>query len=352
MKQMNVFLFLSLTVLGACKQKETTGHKPIADVIPVRVMQLQQNGVSHIMNVSGAFTTDDEVFLSFKTGGLIDRILVKDGDAVRAGQLMATLKLTEIDAQVQQATLGYEKAQRDYARADRLYADSVATLEQLQNAKTAMDVAAQQLEAAKFNRSYSEIRAPKDGYVLHKMVNEGQLVGPGVPVFQTNGARSGNWLLRVGLSDRQWAAIKEGDKAVITTDNSDKTGFSGTVVRRSQGTDPATGSLTADIKPDGGVPAGIASGMFGKAAIAVTIPHQGNSGSLWSVPYDALLDADGSTGYVFVVNDNNTVTKMKITIQGMEKNNVLVSDGLQTAKAIVISGSAYLTDSSKISIIQ
>ncbi|MFX4370069.1 hypothetical protein ABTA37_20270, partial [Acinetobacter baumannii] len=77
--------------------------------------------------------------------------------------LIATLNLTEINAQVQQAEIAYEKALRDYKRVTNLYKDSVANLEQMQNAKTALDVAQQQVTAANFNKNYSEIKALTDG---------------------------------------------------------------------------------------------------------------------------------------------------------------------------------------------
>jgi multidrug efflux pump subunit AcrA (membrane-fusion protein) len=66
--------------------------------------------------VSGQFTTDDEVMLSFKTTGIINKIYVKEGDAIQRGQLLATLNLTEIDASLEQARLALEKSTRDHQR--------------------------------------------------------------------------------------------------------------------------------------------------------------------------------------------------------------------------------------------
>ena len=108
------------------------------DTIPVQVTPLDQNGSQLTpIAVSGQFTTDDETQLGFKTGGVIRSILVKEGDRIHAGQLLATLDLTEINTQVSQAQLGLEKAKRDFQRVQNLYRDSVATLEQLQNAPAA-----------------------------------------------------------------------------------------------------------------------------------------------------------------------------------------------------------------------
>jgi len=278
-----LLLLLPLAVYtSSCNTDSKAGETKQTDAIPVKTITLGNSTAAGAINASGQFTTDDEAMLSFKTGGIIERILVKEGDAVRKGQVLATLNLTEINAQVQQAQLAYEKAQRDYQRAVNLHNDSVATLEQLQNAKTGLDLAAQQLKAASFNRSYSEIRAPKDGYILRKLANEGQMITSGTAVLQSNGAQSGNWLLRVGVSDKQWTAIQVNDDAIIETAAADGQSFSGKVSRKAEGADAASGSFTVDIKITGAKPNAIAAGMFGKATIQTAASTQTAPTSSWS----------------------------------------------------------------------
>jgi RND family efflux transporter MFP subunit len=317
------------------------------DTIPVQVISLNgASGASSGIPVSGQFTTDDETQLSFKTGGVIHSILIKEGDRIHRGQLLATLDLTEINTQVQQAQLGLEKARRDFQRVENLYKDSVATLEQLQNAQTALDIAGEQAGAARFNQSYSEIRAGEDGYVLRKMANPGQVVSSGTPILETNGAGSHRWLLRVGLSDRQWSQVHIGDHANLETGALPGQTLTGTVSRRSEGVDAATGTFTADIRI-GNISGTLASGLFGKGVIQpATLAPAGS----WAIPYQALLDGDGSTGYVFVTQDGRIAHKVKVRLSGMEKDHILISDGLQGAGSVIVSGSAYLTDSSPIHI--
>lgn len=336
--------------LSACGHQQKEMGRLAPDRIPVRLQSVAGSGNNAPITVSGQFTTDDEVILSFKTGGVINQILVKEGDAVKQGQVLATLLLTEIDAQVQQAQLGVDKAQRDYNRALNLYKDSVATLEQVQNAKTGLDLARQQVSAAQFNKGYSVIRAPKSGFVLKKMANAGQVVAAGTPVLQTNGAHAANWILRVGLNDADWATVKTGDKATITIGSATSTSLEGIVSRKSEGVDAATGSFTADIKL-AGKPQAIAAGMFGKATI---IPSQTNTGTQtgWTIPYDAILDGDGSTGYVFVTSDEKVAHKVQVAIAAMDKNGVTVTGGLERGARLIVSGSAYLADNSPIKVIR
>lgn len=349
---MKLYILLLSGAIGfsACGAGSAASEIPPQADIPVKLLPLQSQSGSASIPVSGVFTTDDEVLLSFKTGGIIQRILVKEGDAIRQGQTVAILNPVEIDAQVQQAQLAFEKATRDHQRATNLYNDSVATLEQLQNAQTAKDIAQQQLKTAQFNRSHSVITAPRNGFVLRKLAAEGQLVGAGTPVLQTNGAQSGNWLLRTSISNKEWAAIRLKDTASVEVESVPGKTFTGQVSRRSEGIDPSTGSFAIDIRLTGEKPEAIAFGMFGKAVIRTNAATQ-NKGT-WAVPYDAVLDGDGNSGYVFITNDNKRAQKVKVTIAGMEKDHVIVSGGLENARQLIISGSAYLTDSSTIRIIQ
>ncbi len=345
MKRLPIFIALSV-VMASCGSKTESSKTDSTSIIPVRTMALEQHQGAQTIHASGQFTTDDEVYLSFKTGGIINNILVKEGDAVHKGQLLATLNLTEINAQVQQASLAYEKAQRDFHRTQNLYNDSVATLEQLQNSKTAQELAAQQLSSARFNLTYSTIHATQDGYVLHKLANTGQLINAGAPVLQTNGARNAHWILRIGVSDKEWASVKTGNKASIEVQSLQ---LPGTVTRKSEGIDPQSGTFIIDVQLSGDKPAAIAAGMFGRCSIQTAAA---DTSGIWRIPYGALLDGNGSSGFVFVTNDNKTAQKVPVTIAGMEKDQVLISGGIGNAAKLIISGSAYLKDQSPIRIIQ
>ncbi len=345
-----ISLLLGIPMVYACNS-HTVGSKTVAtDAIPVKIMALKQQAGNEAIAVSGQFTTDNEVMLSFRTGGIISNLNVKEGDAVHRGQLLAALNPTEINAQLQQAKLANEKAIRDYQRVQNLYKDSVATLEQLQNGKTALQQAEQQLNLVSFNKVYSEIHAPENGYVLKKLANAGQQVSPGMAVLELNGTQAGKWLLRVGISDQEWAAIHIGDLAQVKTTAVPGQAFTGVVSRKSEGVDAASGTFTADITLTGKRPETIAAGMFGQATILKAAHDQGSQN--WQIPYEALLDGDGSNGYVFITNDRKTAHKVKVTVGTIDKNTVTITDGLQTAKELIISGSAYLTDNSAITIHQ
>lgn len=346
-RKRNLSLLVIPFLMAACSSSPEAKIPSAGETIPVEVMQVEPEVVNEPVYASGTFTSDDEVIRSFKTGGVVQRIYVMEGDAIQKNQLLAILDLTEISAQVAQAGLAYEKAKRDFERVKNLYRDSVVTLEMFENAGTALEFANEQLTTARFNKTWSEIRASENGFVLKKFVSEGQVVGPGTPILMTNGAADGNWILKVAVSDGQWSSLEPGDPAVITTDIPNSRPFMGHVSKKSEGVDPYTGTFTINVKPLPGFGVPIASGMFGRATLT---PSTGRK--LWKIPYDALLDGDGNKGFVFTTCDRKTAMRREVYIAGLYRDFVTVEKGLEDCNTVIITGSAYLKDRSPINIIR
>ena len=339
-------LFFSLTILLIAYSGCSSGDEQKSnEVIPVKVIKLQKEKVNKAIYVSGIFTTNNETFLSFKTGGIIKSILVNEGDRIKKGQLLALLELNEIQAQVSQAKAAYEKALRDYNRVRNLYRDSVATLAQQQDAKTGLDMAKEQLSIAEYNLNHSEIRATGDGYVLRKLASEGQLVGSGSPVFQTNGINKKGWILKAGISDHDWSKIQAGDHAEVQSDVNPANNIEAAVLRKSEGVDPHSGTFFVELQISENYRGKIASGLFGKAQI---FPKY--SSDMWIVPYQSIQEGNGDAGYVFATNDLKKAEKVKVKLFSLDKDNVYINQGLENYKYLIVSGSAYLNDGSQINV--
>jgi RND family efflux transporter MFP subunit len=314
--------------------------------VPVKILEVESTEQRAIVKTSGKITTDNETYLAFKLGGVVEKIYVQEGDAVKKGQVLATLDPREINAIVSQAKLGYEKSLRDFNRVEKLYKDSVVTLEQFQNSRTALDVANEQLQSAEFNKQYSRITAQQDGFVLKKFVNPGQVVGIGDPVILANSPGNDNWILKVNASDRQWSSINVNDVAQVKLDAFPGEVFDGKILRKSETSDPATGTFSVDIRVKNGKST-FASGMFATTEISTR-----NKSNVWSIPYEALLDANGNEGFVFVTADYKTAIKQAVTISSIEQNRVSITAGFENYHALIVSGSAYLTDNSAITVIK
>jgi len=328
--------------VSSCGKKLT--EKTIAEkAICVQADSIAETAASININCSGMLSSKRISKLSFKTGGIVNRILVEEGSVVRKGQLLATLDMTEIAAQVQQAKVAYEKANRDLQRAKNLFADSVITLEQLQNATSACDAALENKNIAEFNQRYSSITAPTNGKIIGKMAEESELTGPGMPVliFSTQG--QDEWIVKTGISDKDLVAIKKGDKATVKVDAFQGREFKAEVSKLAEIADQSSGTFEIElaIKPEN---VSFINGMVASISI--------QSSSLQHVsllPPDAITEADGNKGFVYMVDSNKqTAKKVPVTIAYVQNSEIAILEPIGKMGRVITKGAAYVEDGSKI----
>lgn len=347
MKIQYFLLLFVLLILAACGKKDhSEGNKTTPDTsIPVKVVEVSSEKISVPVQVSGIVSASNEARPAFKTGGIIARILVEEGAYVKQGQLLATLNLTEINAQVQQANEAVAKSKRDLDRAKNLYADSVATLEQVQDATTGLSVAEQSLQIARYNQSYSEIRSPISGKVVKKLMNQGEVVGPGTPVLYILSGAQADWVVKSGLVDRDWARLKLGDRAEVRLDAYPNRTFMAKVSQLADIGNPQSGTFDAEFAFSGTMPR-LAVGLI--ASLNIFPKDEGNHPI---VPIDALVESDGNTAVVYVLQADNRVKRTPVTLGQIFENKAIIAAGLQAGSQVVTSGAPYLEDGSKVKVI-
>lgn len=336
------YLIVCIALMAGCKPAPVQ-ETVTMEAVRVKATPIISEQISIPVRSSGYVATSEEVKLSFKTGGIIARTYVKEGDAVKSGQLLASLNLAEISAQVNQAKIGYEKAQRDFNRAKNLYADSVATLEQMQNAESALNVSMSILEAANYNLSHSKIHAPKAGIILKQLARENELIAPGYPVYAL-GVSGKNWIVRTGFSDRDIVRVQNGDSARIKIDAWPDHKFTGIVSQIDEAANPQTGTYEIEIKLDKSEYR-LASGFI--AGVEV-IPVQKTTCFL--VPVEALVEADGQVGYVYLPGPDSRVKKVKVTVVTLTGGRAALSGPLSAGSLVVSEGASYLSDGAAIEI--
>lgn len=315
------------------------------DRVAVRTAPVAREWVTRPVEATGTLRSKDEIELSFKMPGVVARVLVAEGQQVRRGQTLATLDLREIDAQVMAAQSGLAKARRDLERAEALYADSVATLAQVQDARTGAEVARSAVQAAAFNRRYAAIVAPADGVVLRKRAQDGELVGPGTPVLVLGSSERGQ-VLRVGVADRDAVRLKVGDAAVVRFDAFPGEAFAGSVREIAPSADPRTGTYQVEVSVTAGGRA-LASGLVGRVEIR---PAAGTEMAL--VPIQAILEADGAAATVYTLTpDGRRARRLPVQVGFIQGERVAVSGGLEGVRSVVTDGAAYLGDGSAVKVV-
>jgi len=320
--------------LAGCSSKGSeVSHSSIRSV---GVAQVKMATLDNTLRAVGLLSPKDEARLSFKVGGVIESIKVEEGQAVKAGQVLAALKQTEIGASVEQAHQTTAKARRDLERAKALLADGVTTEEGVQDLTTAYDVAVASQSGTEFNAAHTRIVASADGVVLRKLAQTDEVVQAGQTVLILGGAKRG-WVVRIGLADRDVVRTQIGDAARIEFDAWPGQSFQSHVTNIASAADSGTGTFTVELQVDPGS-ARFAQGLVAKVALT----PQGTK-SVKVIPVQALIEANDKEAGVFVLDPQHLlVHRVSIQIGRMNGGQIEVLDGLAADAQVVTDGAAFL----------
>ena len=334
-----------LMIIVSCETRSKKEGDVRENLIKVKAVKVMEKDIVFPIHSSGKLSAKTEQKLSFKTGGIINKIYVDDGQSVRKGQLLAELNLSEIKARVNLAEQALGKAERDFNRARSLFKDSVVTLEQLQNAETALEVAKSNLEIARFNLKYSIIAAPSQGKILKRLMEENEVAGSGTPVILF-ASTDDHWVVRINLTDKDIINISSGDSAIIKFDAYQDTDFKATVTEIGRAADPYTGTYEVELTVRPVKDKKLISGFIAKVDI-----YSGHLTQKYlSVPIDALTDYNEESGYVYEIKDS-IVIRRKIEFIKILNDEVLITYGLMPGTKLVTEGINYLNDSTKVIIV-
>lgn len=327
-------LFLSLPVL--CISIHAQAFTPI----PVRVAAVGRSTAAIPVEAIGYLSRQVEAPLAFKVAGMVDEVLVRAGDTVKRGQLLARLRLDEIEAQLEQARSHAEKTRRDWARREQLKSMAVATLEELENARTALDLAEAQLRVAEFNRRCAEIIAPDDGAILGRMAEPDQWASAGQTIVYFGSERHG-WRVKAQVAAVDVRRLQVGDRAEVE-------GTGGVISNISEAADPITRTVGVEVsclqRP--------ANARSNRVVLLTLRPQPVQERP--ALPVSSLIAGDGGLYRVFVlVAGSDVVRRLQVEV-GTLHNDVAY---LRTAMPVefvrvVTQGAEYLRDGMKVLVVE
>jgi len=298
----------------------------------------------------GSVVSDQRVEVASRLNGYIREILVREGDRVRRGQVLARIDAAEVDGGIRQGRAAvsateaaFRDAQIDMERFQRLYErGSVSENEQrkvrlkFETAREALNQARAGYDTALAQRAYAEITSPVDGVVVARFKRAGDLAVPGVPLLTVESGRT--LLFETFVAESQVAAIAVGKPVEVRIDGL-TTPLKGTVSRVVPSGDPATRSYQVKIAlPE---TPGLMAGMFGRAAFA-----RGESQAP-VVPRQALVERGGLRG-VFVVDGEGRAHFRWLRIGREWPDRVEVTSGLQAGERLVAAAEPALRDGDQI----
>ncbi len=337
-------LCFSLLLCGCAKQQETEsfGHS-VCVTNPVAT-----DGVERKV-FSGVVEENNGISLGFKTPGQLKRILVKEGDYVRSGQLLAELDDADYQLGVEAAQIQYDQLHDEVDRATRLFEKNSMSANDYEKATAGLRQLEVQLQVNKNKLDYTKLYSPVAGYIQSVNFSPAEMVDAGTAVFS--------------LLDVSGMEVVVDIPSAMYDRASDFSGFSSRPAGRGDGKWIPLTFLSLVPKADSNqlyrmrlaVPASevksLVSGMNMEVAVEVTDTVSDNIAALW-LPVSALFrDTDGAE-CVWVLQPDSTVVKRPVMVDHARSGaSVAVTSGVAPAESVVRAGVNVLTEGEKVRVI-
>lgn len=209
----------------------------------VEVVVVQPSRRNLSLTVPGEVEGFRDAVLAAPMGGYVERVHVKEGDRVKAGQVVASVDRAVHAVRLERAKIDVQSAERELARAKSLGA-SIPRAE-IDAADDRLAVAKAALKELTVNVDRAIIKAPFSGYIARVDTEVGEVASPGSPLMRLVQLKPVN--VSVALSDRDVAIAREGGTALVQLDA--RTGqYEGKITSISRAADLKTRSFEALIE--------------------------------------------------------------------------------------------------------
>jgi RND family efflux transporter MFP subunit len=315
--------------VGALLGNLACGHKPDSremKTLPKATVTLVGQGAPEGGTwVAATLQSTRTATLATRMAAQVKRVLVQEGQRVSAGTLLIALGDEDLQGQLRAAETGQATAEAHHRRIAALQAQKASTPSELEQAQAALAQAQAGVSVLRANIAYTQLRAPFAGVVQARKVNEGDFVGPGMPLLELVG--EGEQELVGTVSDDEAKGLKLGTKLKF---ESEGTEGEAQITGLAPGGDTAShrGTLRAKVLK----PRGLRQGSFARLLVPASAVTKAANQEL-SVPRTALLTRGELTG-VFIAKDGHAELRW-ITLGEGSGSQLPVRSGLKAGEQVI-----------------
>ncbi len=339
MRQFKSLLILStVLIMASCGQKTTEQQTVIVEEAPkVTVTKVHAENVAQLSTYPTTVEADVVNNITPQTASRIKDILVEVGDHVRKGQKLATMdaiNLEKIRLQVANDSI-------EYGRTKELYEIGAASQSNFEAITLAYEVS---------KKSYANLlentilTSPISGVITARNYDEGDMYAMAQPLFVVQNITPVKML--INISESNYSKVKKGMEVELAADAFPGETFKGKVNLVYPTIDPRSHTFPVEIIVDN-KDEKLRPGMFTR----VTINYGTNYRVV--VPDSAVLKQVGADDkYVYVLNDDNTVTYTPVKVGIRMGDRYEIISGLNDGDIIVTSGQTRLKNNIKVDIVK
>ncbi len=288
-------MFVLVCGCGQPVEGSSAASKPLAEriLIPVEVAAPLRMDISSYFETTTRVQAENRVEVMSKGTGQCKAVHVEEGDRVTAGEVLAELDQTEMEAQVRQARVTVRQQKTAFEIAERSLAEGIGAPVERDNTQFAYEQAQAMLEMHEAQMRHQVIRAPITGIVTNRILQAGMLVSPGMPAFTVVDPES--YVLPISVPEKELSRLSEGQEARVRVDSIEGQELTARVRRINPSMDPLSGTVKVILDFDPADRTKVREAAFARVRLVM----QTNSNTL-VVSKDALIEENART-YLMVV---------------------------------------------------
>ncbi len=318
--------------LHGCSKPAPLRPLPPPTVVTAKVTK---SDGARALRLSGTLEPERSVSVSFAVPGTVERVLVKEGEVVRRGQVLARLSARSFQDALGIAKVKSDQAEDAYRRLEPMYRNRTLPEVKMVEVETGRAQAKLAVSMARKNVEDTVLRAPEAGVVARRQVEAGANAAPGVPVMTL--VRTQTLLATASVPEKEVGRCKVGQKAKVAVPALGTT-VEGTIREIAVLANPLTRSY--DVKVAVPNDAGeLRAGMVAEIHVDVA----GEASSLVVPPVAVRVDEAGKP-CVFVVTSDLRARRRPVTLTGYVGELAAIGSGVAEGEEVVVSGTPMLAD--------
>lgn len=309
--------------------------------IPVEVAAAQVGRISASYSSTATLEADGQAQVVPRIGGQIMELMVEEGDAVEAGDVLARIDGDRLRLELARAEAELSRLRQDFNRHQEMHERNLISTEAFERLKYEYEAQQAQVNLARLELSYADISAPIAGVVSERRIKVGNMVSTTEPVFVVTAMEP--ILATLHVPERELARLHPGQPAMLEVDAIPGEQFGGEIARISPVIDGSSGTfrVTVELRHHGGR---LRPGMFGRFHIVFDSREE-----VVLVPVGAVMNEDGRRS-VFVINGHEA-QRRSVQIGYRNNGDYEITDGLEPGERVVVTGQASLRSGAEVQIL-
>lgn len=305
----------------------------------VRAVRVQVQPVEIAITVVGTLEPAAKVVVAAQEEGIVTAVLVREGDRVRAGDVVVQLDSRRIRAELAEAEARLLDLKAQTRRAEALEADGLISASEADTARASLAMAEARADVLRTRLDFTRITAPVDGVVTARRVEVGNLAAPRSALLEL--AAGPGLVLRVPVSELDVVHLRPGDTAPVRVDALPDVVLPATITRVFPAAEGATRQVTVEL----GLPSPPAEVKPGFLARARLVLERRPAAVL--IPESVLQRGSEVADFVWVLDGDVARVRPVETGERLE-GQVVIRKGLAAGDELVVEGAARLKDGARV----